>query len=169
MEGISSDHLQNLTSESGTRLANNGRTLSDYRIWEQSTLSLSLRQNANLRPREGAMRIFVDFWDGRTISLDVASRNTPEDLYAMIYHQEGIPPDEMKLIAKGGRQIHYGQTLSDAGVQTNDTLHLSPRLPPRIESIRMPGGTFFALRAGYGDTVQCLMDRIQDKEGIPPD
>uniref|UniRef100_A0A453KX22 Ubiquitin-like domain-containing protein n=1 Tax=Aegilops tauschii subsp. strangulata TaxID=200361 RepID=A0A453KX22_AEGTS len=94
------------------------------------------------------MQIFVKTLTGKTITLEVESSDTIDNVKA---------------------KIQDGRTLADYNIQKESTLHLV---------LRLRGGTMIKVKTLTGkeieidieptDTIDRIKERVEEKEGIPP-
>ncbi|XP_068740264.1 LOW QUALITY PROTEIN: polyubiquitin-B-like [Montipora capricornis] len=136
-----------------------GRTLTDYKIQDKSTLHVTLRL------RGGGMDIFAKLQNGRLLTLKVEPHDLIEKVKVKIQDEVGISPDEQELFC-GNRKLENGRTLSYYNIQHKFTLTVVSESVMEIY-VKFPStAETITLAIKSSDTIWNLKNKIQAQQGI---
>lgn len=135
------------------------RTLADYNIQKESCLNSVL----DLR----AMPILVKTLTGRTITVDVYSNDTIEQVKSKICDKEGIPPHHQRLVFDA-THLDDCRTVAYYNICEQSTVFLALCLTGSMQIFVMtPSGKTLTLEVDRSDTIKNVKTMIWDSEAIP--
>eukprot|EP00927_Polykrikos_kofoidii_P038560 TRINITY_DN32970_c0_g1_i1.p1 TRINITY_DN32970_c0_g1~~TRINITY_DN32970_c0_g1_i1.p1 ORF type:complete len:847 (+),score=189.47 TRINITY_DN32970_c0_g1_i1:117-2657(+) len=110
------------------------------------------------------MQVTVKIISGNTFTLEVEATDTVRSLKADIERVEAIPVDRMRLIF-AAKQLEDDRTMAEYNIQNESVLHLVRRNTFPV-SVKTLSGKTIALEVMPSDTIEQVMEKIFDKEGI---
>ena len=153
-------------------------TMSDFNIQKENALHLVFHvlisfKRTPVECSEHCHEIFgiiVKTISGRTFEIQVYSNTVTEEIKYIIYVKISIPPDEQRLLQRGGRELQNGLTLSDYNIRldNDNTIFVFARIPSMWIFVRVSSGKTYDMVLHVTDHISMIKERMYDKEGIPP-
>jgi ubiquitin len=107
---------------------------------------------------------------GARTRLLVSPSDTVQDLKNMVEEAVHVPPGASQRLIYAGRQLADDHTLGDYGIRRGGVVHLVLRITGGMQIfIKTLTGKTITLDVEPSDTIEQVKQKIQDKEGIPPD
>ncbi len=111
------------------------------------------------------MEIYVIDLDGTKGTYEVNPTDTVGDIKSQVEDKTGVETQDQRLVFESNLLTDDGKTLSDVGIEHQDTLKLEPC---RIH-VRLPGGKKITLDVNpRTDTPNDVKNMMSKREGIPP-
>ena len=148
---------------SGGRPLRDGKQLRDCDIHRDSIINLTLGLS-------GGMIVSVEIFKGKKFELEVEVSDTIGSLKAKIHGQEGISPQQQRLIHGGKVLLDDKLTLGECNVQSGTIIYM---VLISSTSMQMFGksltGKTTTMKVEPSDTIGDVKEQYQIMEGVPPD
>ncbi len=116
-------------------------------------------------------QIFVQILAGKKFTLQLEESDTVEKIKKIILDKEGIAPEYQRLML-GSRVVQDDKSLSEYLGGGRNCIYLIRKdqyIPPRQIFVKTKTGKKITLQVEESDTIDIVKQKIQDKEGVPPD
>jgi ubiquitin len=110
----------------------------------------------------------VDF-EGKTLKLRLKPSDRVHDIKLRIEEKQGTPVGRQRLMFEGKELRRDTSTLADNNIRSGSKIHLVLRGSGMQIFVKTLTGKTITLDVESSDTIETVKQKIQDKEGIPPD
>jgi len=121
------------------------------------------------------IQITIRKLEGTSVRIQTTSNATVQNVKEIYESQEGVPVEEQRLIFSG-KQLQDERTLHSYSISNDSSLHMVFRLRRGTSEtgsfqlfVKTLTGKTLTLECESSDSIDNVKQKIQDKEGIPPD
>ncbi len=180
-EGTPVNHIQ---LRFAGQILENDRTLKNYGIKNDSVIEFTRLFVPNLNPPAVSpaqnIEVFISTLTGRNFSFQLSDASTIEALKKEIEEKEGIPLNQQKLMLDR-QKLENDRTLKSYDINKDSKIRLiympepvavqdvKPAAPTMDIFVKTLEGKTVIFRLSDTDTIETLMDKINEKGRIPKD
>lgn len=136
----------------GRPLEEDGRSLADYRIQQDSIINLTTR-----------IAVFVRCSTGKLIMMEVEPTDTVSSLKASLKDRIGLTSDHLRLFVNG-EQLDEEKRLADYNIQKNSTIVLQETFQIFVKTVT---GKRVVLMVKFLDKVEDIKFMVEGRFGVP--
>ena len=135
-----------------------------------TTSNNNTNENENKNNKENEIKITIKSLNGNKNEIIVDSRETIKNIKILLQEIEGIRYDQLRLIYKG-KLLKDTEKLNEKNIFSGSLVHSAIMLRGGSMQIfiKTLTGKTITLDVLPNDTINVIKQKIQDKEGIPPD